>query len=453
MGTTSRGFITFDPAVDGSKTGAEYITKDSKQNMELLDTQLTNLENNITNKLKLNNESIQNVNFIRNEIIKDGLANSVFDFTSSGGNRKYVNIGINGDFQIIADYKYVEKNSNAYIFSIGIYSLFANPTSGFGYQEVYGTMPIKYIPYQNGISYTDFSKPFTLVITKTGTTLTVTVNNKAQLISNNISWGDMTNSTFNYSWNTDGQNFSGNGKGILIYNRILTPQEIQHNFSVLNNTSSISKINDYDISTDTDHIQDRTGRVQDTINRVFYKQNCKEFTSNGEAITVNNGMDGYVLSGKIEGQTIKNYCENLTTYVDYNGTPAFRVVNRKCALEANKTYSAIYNVTSFTKGTSVNNITVRPVFKNANGVEVRASQTVTITSIGLMIAEFTVSENVEVLYCLDASTASLVDGVKLVISEVGIYDQQSSKHIVSIGKFGLSSTQAVISNNNVKYSF
>ena len=81
-----------------------------------------------------------------------------------------------------------------------------------------------------------------------------------------------------------------------IYNRIINPNEIQHNFSVLNNSLSISQLHTTDstgktsilkLASDTDHVEDRSGRTQEQINRTFYKRMCKEMPSqNGEPITV-----------------------------------------------------------------------------------------------------------------------------------------------------------------------
>ena len=113
---------------------------------------------------------------------------------------------------------------------------------------------------------------------------------------------------------------------VLVYDRILTPQEVQHNLSVLNNSPSIKELHTTDstgktsilkLASDTDHVEDRSGRTQEQINRTFYKRMCKEIPSpSGEPITVENGEEGYVLSAEIKGQTVKNEItdiEMLTT--------------------------------------------------------------------------------------------------------------------------------------------
>lgn len=103
------------------------------------------------------------------------------------------------------------------------------------------------------------------------------------------------------------------GDGLLYDNVILTSQEIQHNFSVLNNYPSIKELHTTDstgktsilkLASDTDHVEDRSSRTQEQINRTFYKRMCKEIPSpRGEPITVKNGEEGYVLSAEIKGNT------------------------------------------------------------------------------------------------------------------------------------------------------
>ena len=99
----------------------------------------------------------------------------------------------------------------------------------------------------------------------------------------------------------------------FFYNRPLTLQEIQYMFSVLNNSPSIKELHTTDstgktsilkLASDTDHVEDRSGRTQEQINRTFYKRMCKEIPSpSGEPITVKNGEEGYVLSAEIKGNT------------------------------------------------------------------------------------------------------------------------------------------------------
>lgn len=102
-------------------------------------------------------------------------------------------------------------------------------------------------------------------------------------------------------------------KYFYIYDRELFSQEIERNFSVLNNVPSIKELHTTDstgktsilkLASDTDHVEDRSGRTQEQINRTFYKRMCKEIPSpSGEPITVKNGEEGYVLSAEIKGNT------------------------------------------------------------------------------------------------------------------------------------------------------
>ena len=112
---------------------------------------------------------------------------------------------------------------------------------------------------------------------------------------------------------SSGELGTGKLKNVLIYNLPRAPQEIQNNFSVLNNLPSIKELHTTDstgktsilkLASDTDHVEDRSGRTQEQINRTFYKRMCKEIPSpSGEPITVKNGEEGYVLSAEIKGNT------------------------------------------------------------------------------------------------------------------------------------------------------
>ena len=125
------------------------------------------------------------------------------------------------------------------------------------------------------------------------------------------------------------------GMNIFMYNRPLTQSEIQHNFSVLNNSPSIKELHTTDstgktsilkLASDTDHVEDRAGRTQEQINRTFYKRMCKEIPSpNGGPITVKNGEEGYVLSAEIEGKTVKNVFPNSYTLRWSDGANAFAI--------------------------------------------------------------------------------------------------------------------------------
>lgn len=106
----------------------------------------------------------------------------------------------------------------------------------------------------------------------------------------------------------------------FIYNRHLTKKEVQHNVSCITRGNSVNgmikkgeKGQDTltHFSTETMYIEDKTGRTQEDINRVFYKNMCKEFVSeNGDEIQVQNAKDGYVLEGEIIGNTVINVADS-----------------------------------------------------------------------------------------------------------------------------------------------
>lgn len=237
-----------------------------------------------------------------------------------------------------------------------------------------------------------------------------------------------------------------NSNYCYVYTKKLSLQEIQHNLSVLNNSKSINRINDYAISTDTDHIEDRTGRVQDTINRVFYKQNCKEFTSSGEAITVNNGMDGYVLSGKIEGQTVKCIYSKTGSFQGISST--YFLLSQYTQPSANN-YIVLDIESIDAQGVASPVFMVRGYDKDNQFYEIcRTSNLKT----GLNVIKFTDdTKSLKSFFITSVMTYSKTP--TCVIKGVNIIEGNNATSVTSIIPFGLSSTQATISNLGLKYSF
>lgn len=233
--------------------------------------------------------------------------------------------------------------------------------------------------------------------------------------------------------------------GKLIYNfynySIPAPQEIEHSFSVLNNSPSIKELRTTDstgktsilkLASDTDHVTDRSGRTQDEINRTFYKRSCKEIPSpNGEPIIVNNGEEGYVLSAEIKGNTIKNICK-------FSG-----VTESSDKITVYNTFVANNN------NYSLKNFTDKPIFLqiyNASGdtwvrnASVGAGQVINITS----------DEMIKSISGTFASGWSVNDKT-LLSNTCMIIPTSDINKITSYIPFGLSSTEAIISNTGEQY--
>lgn len=105
--------------------------------------------------------------------------------------------------------------------------------------------------------------------------------------------------------------------------------EIQHNFSALDNQQSIKELHTTDstgktsilkLGSDEDHVEMSTGRTLREEYMGVLKTMGKEFVSaDGSPVEVNNGIESRVISAEIKGQTIKNYF-NCTKNPYYNGT-------------------------------------------------------------------------------------------------------------------------------------
>lgn len=202
----------------------------------------------------------------------------------------------------------------------------------------------------------------------------------------------------------------------------------------------------------TDNVVDRAGRTQEQINRTFYKRMCKEIPSpSGEPITVENGEEGYVLSAEIKGQTVKNYIHgskiNCTTPA-YKFIPISENINDFTQLEPGKTYTLSYNVlktlNKILRNTPVitydDETKVYQGFDNFNNVTGVKSWTFTIP-IGKKIKalDWWVSGQ-------DSTTSDIGD------IEVDIFSLvEGSTQFFEKLPFGLSSTEAIISNNGQSY--
>lgn len=256
-------------------------------------------------------------NFIENKVVQDGLIGAVFENKPS----------------IIE----IKKASKYTIQFVGKYNLTHGIYSGiFGMYHKNGTPAYYYldspsaneqalrlrvgedVPNTTAI-VKNYNELFTIKsnliiqVDETESTVTIVLNGIKNTRRYTLRNAEDTFNLYLLKTAIEGSDFNGDVAGLLVYNRLLTPQEIQHNFSVLNNESSIKELHTTDstgktsilkLGSDTDHVVDRAGRTQEQINRIFYKRMCKEIPSpSGEPITVENGEEGYVLSAEVKGNT------------------------------------------------------------------------------------------------------------------------------------------------------
>lgn len=213
--------------------------------------------------------------------------------------------------------------------------------------------------------------------------------------------------------------------------------DIPSNVNLISSGETVESLNGKKFASNTDIVKDRANRTQDTINRVFYKNMCKEFTSDGSAISVNNGMDGYLLQTKIEGQTVKNVVNSINKFTLTTSNRTFNA-NIKAGME----YTFIFNITKNTK-LQTSFFAQVAVFGACN---------IGVGEIGKKIVKVTAlvdADNV-VIGVRDSSSDT-----ELTIEDYVILtgDFTTNCPIKSHIPFGLNSTQAYISNLGVKYSF
>lgn len=448
----------------------------------------TALETAIAGKVLMNGAET-NVNFIRNEIVQDGLIDS-FDFSSLTGTL--------GNSLSIYDCKIENgwlktepKNSTLAKCKLPV----LNPLGRF-------TVGFKYFLYRFTGSYdnmwkilfqTRVGKDFVFVRTSdTGRiifcygnidtgykTFEKVVDNAIQeyciVVSseacyvNNEKINNPTSLTVLESYiGVDGETtlgssyyhtgFEGEYDYCFMYNRILTPQEIQHNFSVLNNPTSIKSIETTDsssvktsflIGTKTDLIETRTGHTEEERYTALLSKFGKKFTSDGSDITVENGIENQrVLSTVIKGQTVKNVLQTEEVLLQGDAIKKYSTIKHTSndQLKQNTTYT--YGI-EVLENTLVNEFRALYVLSTSC---IADTLTIPSKSTGVFLKLVTSKPDFTGLDGLIQSSTSDNETGYIKFRRFLVEGDYTNK-IKSYIPFGLTSTQAIISNNNLKYSF
>lgn len=247
----------------------------------------------------------------------------------------------------------------------------------------------------------------------------------------------------------------------LVYNRSLTPEEIQHNFQNLNNSPSISQLTTtnadgtktpYKLATDSEHVVMRNGYNAEECLTGIYDMCKKEFVStDGSAITIPNAIDkSKILSGEIKGQTIKNYCK---TYRKGTLDRLNRYSYITSIVEPSKQYDFIVAIGNVDYGTSTVKA-LRLLYQKTDGSTIY----VTCTSEVKSNTVYKVNTTMDALYNQGTISAYIQDdsvakGMSVEVLYIAIVDGGISGVVNCEIPFGLSSTQAIIDNNGLKYTF
>ena len=398
-------------------------------------------------KVKLNGAAT-NVDFIERKVVQDGLFHTVLKQTGALGNR----VDMASDFTILGTARInLIPTTDTTIVIQGMLALgaFQFSISKEGYYR---------IGYSDGTTYyfnTSNVKAsigvFDFCLVKKSNILSLF----SSFCNISIDVAKMKIDT-TQSLATSIANLNGN-VDVRLYNRALASQEIQHSFSILNNSPAISTIETTDassnktsflLSSDSEHVEMPNGK---TLREFAYQAlDWETKTSDGSDITVNNGKEAWVRNAVIKGQTVKNEIfarrsgeytkDGYLKIADDNTYDYKNLANIQPSTE----YTLIFFVRNNTKaetetlylnaGTSAGWFTDISIKGGENGVFV-------FNKISL-----TGNRSVSIGHYRCAGTEI---GVVILI---GTYSQEQLKHLKAPFT-GLSSTQAIISNNGLKYSF
>lgn len=241
-------------------------------------------------------------------------------------------------------------------------------------------------------------------------------------------------------------------KYFYIYDRELFSQDIERNFLVLNNSQSISHLDVTDTtgkrtlltSTDSYHTVMDTGRnIQEELD-AYRAIMAKEFTrTDGSPIEINNAFKSKVLGMSIKGQTVRCLASKPTpTNLNRSGTREVWFAG-KVDLSPIHEYKVTINATLVvgTCNISILNKEGNSIFSNAFTIK-DGENTFIASSLNI---------NTEISHAFLSGSSS--SDASCTVNYINIVDGIDKNKISGNIPFGLSSTQAIISNNGQQYPF
>lgn len=255
----------------------------------------------------VNGEPQTNIDFIRREVVQDGLVD-IPNLLDTGDS-----YSISFKFGIIKFGDSILECATFGASKSGWYFV-ADPSAKilFKFFTPTGTTSIEITKaYIGGVYDIDFVKNGnTIIIILDGNSISIDVS-------------DMINNKNTVKWYSTIATFYSK----LFYNRPLTPQEIQHNFQVLNNSPSINGLTTTDadgvktsllLSSNSELVTTRAGHNVEEELDGFRKLMAKSFVMDAQGkIIVANAMEkSKVLGLEIKGQTVKNLYKRAGTNID-----------------------------------------------------------------------------------------------------------------------------------------
>ncbi|WP_053983435.1 BppU family phage baseplate upper protein [Niameybacter massiliensis] len=251
-----------------------------------------------------------------------------------------------------------------------------------------------------------------------------------------------------------GNEAKGYLKYAFIYNRQLYPQDIQHNIQTISNSPSISHLETTDssgkksilkVSSDSEHVTMRNGYNVEEYATARMLESAKEFTStNGEPINIPNAQDkGKVLGMSIKGRTVKNIIKRPENIFTAEAAVEVRFFKAYFEGATNGKYTLIFELEN---DVSKLNVSMR----NNDDTQMQSSLYITSTS---------TKGTIEIL--IDVTSVKTSDGWvtfrvestsnPVVIKNVRLLEGDLTSKNIGVVPFGLSSTQAIIDCNRLKY--
>lgn len=447
---TKRGYKYRVLPTNDADTFNDFLNDDSEFNIKKLDTDLEKLDD----KVLLEGERQQNFNFIENKVV-NGVGSQI------NTTEKYLNINVSTIKRIVYKGSYYNTSGIKNLFSFGGITLGIDSSN---------------VPYltSNETSYKGLGN---LVFTNAKEIKVIIdfIDNRTMEI---MFFNDIGKTKSVIKFNSE---FSGgsvylygrqNVSGGCVFSTTGEEHEIEHNFSVINNPTSIKELHTTDstgktsilkLGSDEDHVEMASGRTLREEYMGVLKTMGKEFTSaDGSPIQVPNGIEARLISGEIKGQTVKNYygydnMKHIHPYVkSYDGWGTV-------TLPANDQYSAIQSMGNQPTVQSNTKYTVKYEMKNnttnfdlAVGFGKTYSEDILgarqqMTSKG----EFTFStpENSEgKIFALRIYRKNSVGTQETCdIKILSITLESEAKYVSDFINSGLSSTQTIVSNNGQPY--
>lgn len=375
--------------------------------------------------------------FIKNQVVKDGLIEYVNKKIT--GAHVVNKLDISNDFTLVGCIRNYNKTTLWYVPNVGQMRLVVDAQSNKltinGFED-------------RRILETDATPIIEFAMIKQGSRFTISINGIIAVTDLKYADEDIIN-----KWNTNKFSFGYNSATLEVEytcnNRALAQQEIQHIFSVINNTPSIKELHTTNAEGETsilklasneDHVEMASGRTLREEYMGVLKTMGKEFTSaDGSPIEVNKGIKARLISGEIKGQTVK-CISKLLKYTHDASTGRTKDVNLQ--LEKAK-YTFSVEVTE-----NVGNNILGFIFKDGAS---DVYKNIPINGVGFFknVIDLSTCINNPRLYAIYA-TESGVSGSNKLVEQVNILYGEVNL-ITGLVDKGLSSTEAIISNNGQQY--